>query len=250
MPTPTNIAEALAEAARTIDATRSIDDTLRAIVDSARDNLPGFEHVGISTVERDGRIQTRAATDDLVNRLDDLQYGLDEGPCVDALHEPDVVAAPNIREDHRWPRYVAEAVRSTGLRSQLAVKLFLDEDGTLGGLNIYSTRDDSISEEAIEIARLYATHAAIALGHAKMSDQLHAALRSSRTIGQAIGIIMERYQLDADRAFGFLTRASSTSNTKLRVVAQEVVESVGRRGSSSPVAGPGGHHDHDDPGGA
>jgi hypothetical protein len=128
-----------------IDATRSIDDTLSGRRRQRPRNLPGFEHVGISTVDRDGRIQTRAATDDLVNRLDDLQYGLDEGPCVDPLHEPDVVAAPSIR---------------------------------------------------------------------------------------------------------FITRASSTSNTKLRVVAHEVVESVGRSRSASPVAGPGGHHHHDDPGGA
>ncbi len=76
-----------------------------------------------------------------------------------------------------------------------------------------------------ETARLFATHAAIILGHAQQEDQLNEALRNRKTIGQAIGILMERYRIDADRAFQFLIRASSTSNVKLRDVAEEVVTS-------------------------
>jgi AmiR/NasT family two-component response regulator len=35
---------------------------------------------------------------------------------------------------------------------------------------------------------------------------------------------MERYDMDEDRAFAFLVRASSHANIKLRVVAQELVD--------------------------
>ncbi len=74
-------------------------------------------------------------------------------------------------------------------------------------------------------ARLLATHAAIVLGHVQHAQQLNQALESRKIIGQAIGIVMERYHIDHDRAFQFLVRASSTSNIKLRALAEEVVTS-------------------------
>jgi GAF domain-containing protein len=219
-----SIADALATAARTIDATRTLEETLSAIAHAARSSIPGVEHAGISTVEKRGAIVTRATTGWLVNQLDDLQYSLDEGPCVQALRESVVVSAPHIGADPRWPRYVAEAVRTTGLRSQLAVRLFLDRQGTLGGLNLYSTENDEISPEAEAVAELFATHAAIALGKARELDTLSSALQTRKTIGQAIGIVMERYSMSEERAFAFLIRASSHGNVKLRDIAQELVD--------------------------
>jgi AmiR/NasT family two-component response regulator len=43
------------------------------------------------------------------------------------------------------------------------------------------------------------------------------------SIGQAVGILMERYDLDADRAFSVLVRMSSTENRKLLDTAGELV---------------------------
>ena len=151
------------------------------------------------------------------------QYELGEGPCVDTLRDAEVVAAPCIRHDQRWPRYVPAAVQ-LGLRSQLAVRLYLDDDGVLGGLNLYSTTSDEVDPEAEATAELFAAHAAIALHNARERDNLNEALRSRKVIGQALGILMERYQMDEDRAFAFLVRASSHSNIKLRDIAQELVD--------------------------
>jgi hypothetical protein len=105
---------------------------------------------------------------------------------------------PRIHHDQRWPRYVPAAVE-LGLRSQLAVRLYLDDQGTL------------------------AAHAAIALGNARERENLNQALHSRKVIGQAVGILMERYEMNEDRAFAFLVRASSHANIKLRDVAQELV---------------------------
>ena len=155
--------------------------------------------------------------------LDKLQYSLGEGPCVDSLRAASVVSAPTIRLDRRWPRYVPAAVE-TGLQSQLAVKLYLDNEGTVGGLNLYSTSDETIHPEAEPLADLFAAHAAIALGHARERENLNEALHSRRVIGAAIGIIMERYSISDDAAFGFLVRASQDGNVKLRDVAQELLD--------------------------
>ena len=221
-----DIAISLADAARTIDTAPSIDDALAAITRAARVSLPRFEHIGISTIDHRGRVTTRAATSEVVKGLDDLQYTLTEGPCVDTLRDQDVVLAPDIRHDGRWPTFTAQAVASYDLRSQMAVKLFLDEEGTLGCLNLYSTSTREIDPEDEHVAEVFAAHAAVALGHAREVDQLRQALQSSRTIGTAIGIVMERYHLDRERAFEFLTRASSHANLKLRDVAARIVEST------------------------
>jgi GAF domain-containing protein len=223
-----DLAEALAAAARSMGGQRTVDETLQVIAHTARRSIPGFDHVGISTIDRDGSVTTRAATDDLVNRLDDLQYGLAEGPCVDALRREHVVAVPDLRHEQRWPRYVPRAVR-TGLEAQLAVQLFLDDEGTLGGLNLYSTSSPEIHPDAEAIADLFASHAAIALGHARKASHLNQALTSRKVIGQALGILMERYGLTDDRAFDFLVRASSHGNVKLRDVAQNLVDEANRR---------------------
>jgi len=218
-----DIGQALAAAARSINHSQSLDETLQAIVHVARESVPGFEAVGISTMRRNGKAVTRAATGDLVHRLDALQYELGEGPCVDTLRGATMVCVPDIRHEQRWPRYVPAAV-ALGLRSQLGVKLHLDDRGTIGGLNLYSTGSDDVSPEAEAIAELFAAHAAIALGNASERETLNEALQSRKVIGQAIGILMERYEMSEERAFAFLVRASSHANIKLRDIAQELVD--------------------------
>ncbi len=218
-----DVAKALAVAARTLNVQESLEETLSVIAEVARSSIPGFDHVGISTLDRHGKPQTQAATGQLVWDLDTVQYNLEEGPCVDSLHEASVVSAPHIRDDQRWPRYVPLAVER-GLQSQLAVKLSLDDHQAIGGLNLYSTVSADVHPEAEHIAELFAAHAAIALGHARDREHLNEALHSRKVIGQALGILMERYSMNEDRAFAFLVRASSTSNIKLREIAQEIVD--------------------------
>ena len=227
------VAAALTEAAKSINSPRSLSETLDAIVRAARQTVPGFAHVGISTMHKDGRIETQAATDDLVWELDGLQYGLDSGPCVSSMRgDGSVVVAAKIRHDQRWPDYVAEAVK-LGLRSQLALRLHNDRE-TLGGLNLYSTESDDVPEDAVHVAGLFATHAAIALGRSRYEHQLNDAISTRKVIGQAIGIVMERYGISEDRAFHFLARASSTSNAKLRDVAQELVDATEQSFAQQP----------------
>jgi GAF domain-containing protein len=222
-----DIAAALAEAARTINSPRSLDETLDTIVTTARRSVTGIEHVGVSVVLRGGRFETRAGTDPLVWELDRLQDELQEGPGFCAVRSQPVVVLEHADRDPRWPRYLPQAVER-GLRAQLSLRLHTDGE-TLGGLNLYSTASPVIAEETLHAAELFAAHAALAMGRARTEEQLNSAIGTRKTIGQAIGILMERYQLTEDRAFAFLTRASSTSNIKLRDVAQELVDTTDER---------------------
>jgi len=222
MDAPTDFAESIDQAARTLNQHRSLDQTLRTIVEVACNSVPGFDQVGIATVQKRGNIETRAFTGDLVLHLDRVQYSLGEGPCSAALQGTATVSVSNLHNERRWPRYVPQA-REAGVRSQMAVKLHLDGD-TLGGINFYSTTADDVNHEAQALGRLFATHAAIALGHAHERETLNQAVRSRQVIGQAIGIVMERYKIPEDRAFAFLVRASSHRNIKLRNLAQNIVD--------------------------
>ncbi len=223
MSRPADVAAALAEAAKTIDHPTSVEETLDAIVHAARDTIPGLEHVGISILHRNGRIETKAGTDQLVWELDDLQYDINQGPCVDAVRSDPIMYLADARHDNRWPDYLPKAVEK-GLRSQLALRLF-NEDETLGGINMYSTTGCGLPPEAIQLAELFAAHASIALGRKRFEHQLTEAVASRQVIGTAVGILMERYKITEDRAFQFLVRTSRTSNHKVRLIAQELVDS-------------------------
>jgi GAF domain-containing protein len=233
------LAEALTEAAKTINSPPSLEETLDAVVRATVQTVPGFNHVGISVIDRDGVIETKAGTDQLVWTLDRLQYDLDEGPCVQAIRSDvddragDIVVVDFARHEQRWPDYIASAVK-VGIRSQLAIKLHGD-GRSLGGLNLYSTESDTVEDEAVQAARMFAAHAAIALGHAFNRHHLKEALTSRQVIGQATGVIMQRYQIDDRRAFDFLVRASATTETKLRDVARQVVDDA--NATFSPGAG-------------
>ncbi len=227
MSAPTDYALSIAEAARTLYRPRSLDDTLQTIVEVACNSVPGFDHVGIATMESKGEVETRAFTGDVVLPLDRVQYTQRQGPCSEVLQGTAAVSVSSLQDEPRWPDYVPQA-RGLGVRSQLAVKLYLDED-TLGGINFYSTISDEVSADAQSLAGLFATHAAIALGHAQERETLTTGMQSRRIIGQALGLLMERYEMSDDRAFAFLVRASSHRNIKLRAVAQELVEEANLR---------------------
>jgi GAF domain-containing protein len=222
-----NMTSVLADAARTINQPHSVQETLEAIAFAARRSIPGFDDVGISVMHADGTIETKAATGDLVWTLDALQYGLNEGPCVSSLREEPVLVVDHLSQEDRWPRFVPQAVE-IGLKSQMALRLYVDDEGTMGGINLYSTSSETISEDAPPTAQVFAAQAAVALGRAQEVDQLQEALRSRQQIGTALGVLIERYHLDEQAAFSFLVRLSNSTNTKLREVATRVVEDASR----------------------
>ena len=158
----------------------------------------------------------------LVLQLDALQYGLWEGPCVDTLEGTSIVEAPHIQNDPRWPRFVAAAT-PLGLRSQLAVHLYLDDEGTVGGLNIYSTSSDDVDPEAVSISVLLATYGVVALGKARANEDLLETLGARGVISRAVQLVMAEYGVGEGRAFDVLVRGSASSQRTVRDVAAAIV---------------------------
>jgi GAF domain-containing protein len=217
----------LTRATEQINAQEDLRQVLADLAHSARASTPGDNHVGISLSHRDGTVETLAATDPLVHRLDQRQYELGEGPCLSAIWEEGLVVVNDARTEGRWPSFMRYAV-DQGLRAQMGMRIYV-EDKTVGGLNLYSTEHETIEPEVEQVMRLFASLAAVAMGKAATVENLNAALVTRKRIGQAVGILMERYELDEDRAFQYLARLSQTRNTKLRDIADELVEAAIRR---------------------
>lgn len=159
---------------------------------------------------------------ELARECDRLQYLLGEGPCLDSIAERHAVRSPSLAYDERWPVWGPRVADDPGAHSVLSVRLFTDGHA-FGALNMYSPAKDAFSDQDQEEATALAAHIAIALAAVRQSDSLLAGLDSRSVIGQAMGIIMERFDLAPPVALSLLGRIASSTQTKVRDVAREIV---------------------------
>jgi GAF domain-containing protein len=194
---------------------------LGAITEGAVRAVPGAEEASVSYVQGRRRlVESRAATSDLPQRVDEAQNRLKEGPCLDSVWDRKTVRIDDMAADDRWPAFAAEAV-ALGLGSCLSLQLFVEGDN-LGALNLYASRPYAFGEESEDVGLVFAAHAAVALSGAQQEENLQRAVSSRDLIGQAKGILMERYRLTGDQAFALLVGASSRTNRRLLDIAEEL----------------------------
>jgi hypothetical protein len=177
-------------------------------------------------IRRRGAIETVAATDEVPARVDAIQYEVGQGPGLDAIAEHQVFAIHDLTHDDRWPPFSHRAAEETGVRSMLSFRLFVQGD-TLGARNLYSRTPKAFNEHAYAAGTVRAAHAAVAMqaaGQQERADHLDDALATSREIGIAMGILMDRSRINQQQAFQVLCRTSQHLNRKLRDVAAELVE--------------------------
>ena len=199
-----------------------VEGTLQAITATAVATVANAEACGISYVIGRKKVEPRAWTSDLPKQVDSLQERLEQGPCLDAVWEEEVVRVDDVGSDDRWPEFAKEAP-GLGVGSMMCFQLFVEGD-QLGALNLYSRAPGAFDDESAEIALMFASHAAVALAGAEHEHNLRAGMTRRDVIGQAKGILMERHKLTADQAFGVLTRVSQELNRKLADVAGELTD--------------------------
>jgi GAF domain-containing protein len=188
------------------------ESTIERIAEYAKLAI-GCDDAGIMLVHARNQIETAAATSQRVAESHSLQIIHDEGPCLDAIDGNDHYLSDDVRVDPRWAKW-GPAVAELGLRSALSLRLET-RSRRYGSLNL---QDD------VAVATIFVRHAAIAIANAHSEEGLQVAIDARKLIGQAQGILMERFDIEADRAFEFLRRQSQTHNVKLRYVAEWVVE--------------------------
>jgi GAF domain-containing protein len=162
-----------------------------------------------------------------VTDVDRIQYELMEGPCVDSAIDDAIYNAADLETDRRWPEFGHRVGKETPVRSMLAVRLFIDQSDLIGSLNLYATSPGAFDKSSEMLANLLATHASLAVQAAQSREQaanLTAALRTSREIGMAIGILMQAQKVTEDQGFDLLRIASQRTHRKLASIAADVVQ--------------------------
>ncbi|TWD72003.1 GAF domain-containing protein [Kribbella amoyensis] len=218
---PDALAHKLSEMARSLHEAEDPGEVLREAVQAAIDLVPGAWEGSVTEVAGRGRVQHKAASGPLPARVDAIMSEVREGPCLDALTERKVIRVDDLRLEERWRRFTPRAVEA-GALSMLAFPMIVDED-TLCALNLYGAEPGAFTDESVDVGRLLAAHAAIAYAGAQREENLLAAIETRDLIGQAVGLLMERYSIGTNPAFSTLVRFSRQSNRKLRDVAAELI---------------------------
>ncbi|GAC1403285.1 MAG: GAF and ANTAR domain-containing protein [Mycobacterium sp.] len=198
------------------------ETVLAELVEHAAIEIPGAQYAGITVTRNAKHIDTPAATHKWPVMLDEIQQRHREGPCLTAAWEEKTVYVADLESDDRFPLYRRDALEQTPIRSIMAFQLFI-ADETMGALNVYAEEPNTFGRDSRDIGLVFAAHSSVAWNSARRDQQFRSALASRDAIGQAKGMIMERYGVDAVQAFDLLRKLSQDSNVALAQVATDLV---------------------------
>lgn len=160
------LSESLTALGQFVLSEQSLQESLQRVAALSVRAVYGADGAGVTWVVT-GRPTTVTAAGDFVRRIDEIQYSLDEGPCLSAFATQQVVLVENLAADQRWPRF-APAALGHGRRGLMAAPLTVRGD-RLGALNVYALQADVLDEAAAMTAALFAVQASIVLGNAGLN---------------------------------------------------------------------------------
>ncbi|MEV8371124.1 GAF and ANTAR domain-containing protein [Kribbella sp. NPDC056861] len=196
-----------------------IDETVETVVRFAL-QAEACSYAGVMLTLR-GEREIAAVTDPLVTKIYEFQSGIGEGPILTAVSEGVTVRVPDSRTETRWPAWGARLTKYR-IRSSLHVPMWASAQ-LIGVLSLFNTAPDAFTVDDEAIAHILARHASVAVANARNDESMKASIDARKLVGQAMGILMERFDLDEKRAFELLKRYSQQHNIKLRDVAVELV---------------------------
>ncbi|WP_197677143.1 GAF and ANTAR domain-containing protein [Friedmanniella luteola] len=222
----------LAGLARLASADLGLETLLTRVAGFAVKAIPGAEGAGLTLLEG-GRTAMVVVTAPFVREVDDVQYGIGEGPCITAAAEARTVVAGSLGSDLRWRRFGREVVR-LGVHSVVSLPL-VTPGGVLGAMNVYAHSEGVFDQRAAELGELFAAPAAVAVQNAhvlaqarRLVAQLQAALDGRVAVERAVGIVMSRGGVSEGRALERLRALSQHEGTDLVTVALSVVDEAVR----------------------
>lgn len=226
---------AMADLTERFSRPTEVGASLGVVTSTAVELIDGVDSADVLLISGPDQFESVAATSQLAVDLDGLQQRFGQGPCMDAASGDSVVRAQDLEEDQRWPLF-ARAALAVGVQSILSFQLYT-HSRRRGALNLLGFKPNVFDPEAEAMAAMLATHAAVVLIADDKQRQFQSALASRDMIGQAKGMIIERFDVDAVRAFELLRRVSQNTNTPVAKLAADIVargSTQGRPPSQSP----------------
>ncbi|HEX8488680.1 MAG TPA: GAF and ANTAR domain-containing protein [Propionibacteriaceae bacterium] len=228
MPLSVELAELAGRMSPLLLSLESVNSAVEVLTTLAQQTIAAATGAGISLIDDAGHRTSKAATSDLVLEADDLQYRLDEGPCLTSWAEGRPVRIDDIAHDPRWRRW-SEAVQPLDLQSSLSVPLMAG-GRKLGAVKVYSELPAAFDERATELLEGFAATAALLLGNVEsvdnarmLSEDLRQAMRARDTVQLAKGVVMQRDGVSEDAAFQVLVGQARVTSRELSQVADQIV---------------------------
>ena len=216
----------IADIARLLYENKTPDGGVVAeLAEHAATELPGVDYANVTVTSGRYEVDTPSATHPFAVTLDDIQRRHGEGPCLSSAWQHKTIHVEDLESDLRWPKFRAEALERTPVRSIMGFQLFLTGK-SMGSLNVFAERPGAFDAATRQLGSLFATQSALVWDAARREEQFRQALASRDVIGQAKGMIMERYSIDATQAFDMLRKLSHDTNTPLAAVAAKVVNAA------------------------
>ena len=228
------LTESLTSLALLSKSSLELTDMLTQVASFAVRAIPGADGAGLTLLEMD-RADLIVKSEPFVREIDEIQYGLGEGPCISAAATGETKRSGSLRDDPRWPQFGPRA-GDLGVNSALSLPL-KTRRGILGAMNVYAHAPDSFTDRAQELGEEFAVSAAVAVQNAqileqanRMVEKLHAGLKGRGLIDQAIGVLRKREGITPEQALARLTQMREEQHISMAAVALAVVEDAVRRG--------------------
>jgi GAF domain-containing protein len=221
-----------ADLAQQLFGAEDLTGTLTRILKFTVDAVSGCDWASV-TLTRRGQVVDSVADGTVADDFDQVQFGADQGPAVEAMGDTHPVYVPDVRASSRWP-ILAGTAADLGVASALCHGLFVRQSAQwsgLGSLNLYGGAPAAFSDTDQDFASIVAAYVAVAVAMSDRREEvdrraaaLHRGLSSRDVIGQAKGILMERQRLSAGDAFDLLRSASQRLNRRVVDVAQHLAD--------------------------
>src|SRR5215211_2226662 len=223
-----DLRDSLAGLSRLASDRLPLEDLLTQVATLAVQAIPGADGAGLTLLEQD-RADTTVATAPFVTEIDDIQYGMQQGPCISAAREGRTVMSGSLGGDSRWPRFGGQVAR-LGVHSVVSLPL-IAPDGVVGAMNVYAHDKNVFDDRAAELGQIFAAPAAIAVHNAhvlaqtrRLADKLQSALEIRGVIDRAVGIMMSRSGSTEHEALERLRSLSQHEHRKLMEIARRIVD--------------------------
>ena len=218
-------AGAFAEVAKKFSAHDDLPAVRVEVATLARDTL-GSAGTAIWHLKPDASMALDSFTDPAFMKvMSDIVGGHPDGPAWQAMQDRKTTVADDFSTENRWPGYTRRLLAESQVRSAVVYPLGLGGKD-LGVLAVYSHQPRYFGPSLVDLGAVFAAYASLALENVALAEtnrHLEKAVASHRRIGIALGILMSQHQLTEQQAFDLLRVASSHTNTKLALVAEDVI---------------------------
>jgi len=206
-----------------------VEDAMHHIVQTTH-TIFSVDGAGLMLADVDHHLLNAAVSDDRMKHLEELQIRHQEGPCISAFEDKELIRAEDLTAEQRWPDFSQHAV-ARGVRAVLASPIPYNQDA-VGVVAVMSEDRRPWSAEA-ELALLAFTDLAALLiatmmmgeQQTELAAQLQSALNSRAIIEQAKGVLIGQQGISAHAAYTQLRAQARAERRKIATVSAELVRS-------------------------